>query len=116
VSDLSQNTLSHVSHESVPGASGESDLLVALPDPDGRCSIFVLENLDLWTGPAFRAKRHLLCYLHGHHLLSLDNVNLSAYWKVKGYFANTGKIFAPRAVLQVPIPDPLFPQPWQGSF
>ena len=74
-----------------------------------------MENLDLWAGPAFRAKGHLLCYLHGHHLLSLDNVNLSAYWKVKGYFADTGKIFAPRAVLQVPIPDPPFPEPWQGS-
>lgn len=114
VSELPQDPLSHVSHEGVPGTPGESDLPVALPDPDGRRTIFVLQNLDLRTGPAFRAKGHFLCDLHGHHLLSLNNLDLPVPWKAKRYFAVTEDAFRSRAVLHVPVPEPPFPQLLQG--
>ncbi len=88
VSQLPQNTLSHISDEGVPRASRERDLLLAFPDPDGQGAVVKSEHLDFWTGPALRAEGELLRDMHGNHLLSLSlqRVNLSGNWKVKGIF------------------------------
>jgi hypothetical protein len=85
VSQLSQDARSHISHEVIPGAFGEDDPLVAFPDPDDWVAVIGFEDLDLWTGPAFRAKGELLRYLHGYHLLSVESVNLAGHWKVKNF-------------------------------